>query len=99
MALHAVVVGIFAIFIAVDTANDRVRLFSALGIVIMIIFGAAISKHPGRIVWRHVTWGIALQIIFGLLILRTDAGSSIFECFGSKVIKIKIIDHLFKIMQ
>ena len=29
-----------------------------------------ISKHPGRVVWRHVFWGIGLQYLFGFLILR-----------------------------
>uniref|UniRef100_T1J7U7 BHLH domain-containing protein n=1 Tax=Strigamia maritima TaxID=126957 RepID=T1J7U7_STRMM len=34
---------------------------------------------------RHVTWGIALQYIFALLILRWSIGKAIFVCLGSKI--------------
>ena len=85
LAINAAVIAIFVIFVIVDTAEDRNRLYSALGILILVLIGAVISKNPGRIVWRHVMWGIALQFIFGLLILRTDAGTAVFDCFGEKV--------------
>jgi len=35
--------------------------------------------------WRPVLWGLALQFIFGLLILRTSAGFSSFKFLGSTV--------------
>ncbi len=42
----------------------------------------------GRIQWRQVVWGVALQFIFGLLILRWNVGREIFSCLGHKVSKI-----------
>ena len=37
-----------------------------------------------RVVWRHVAWGLALQFLFGLVILRWDVGKAVFECLGDK---------------
>lgn len=36
-------------------------------------------------IWRHIGWGIALQLIFGLIVLRWDFGQSVFQCLGEKV--------------
>ena len=36
-------------------------------------------------VWRHVVWGISLQFIFGLLVLRWPTGQSVIQCLGDKV--------------
>jgi len=41
----------------------------------------------GRIKWRHVIWGVGLQFIFGIIILRWSVGREIFECLGGKVKK------------
>jgi pyrimidine nucleoside transport protein len=32
-----------------------------------------------------VLWGVALQFVFGLVILRWSVGKEIFTCFGDKV--------------
>jgi len=83
--MYAIVLVMFAIFIFVDTADDPRRLMSAAGIIILILFGFIFSRHPGFIVWRHVLWGIGLQFVFGLIILRWDIGKSAFGCLGEKV--------------
>jgi len=36
-------------------------------------------------VWRHVVWGLGLQFVFGLLILRWEVGKAVFGCLGRKV--------------
>ena len=38
-----------------------------------------------QIIWRPVLWGLALQFIFGLLILRTGAGRNFFEVIGDQI--------------
>lgn len=80
----SVIAAIF-IFLIIDTANDRQRLISAGGIVAIITFGAVFSKSRKDIIWRHVTWGLTLQFIFGLLILRWSYGTAFFKCLGTKV--------------
>jgi pyrimidine nucleoside transport protein len=32
-----------------------------------------------------VTWGVALQFIFGLIVLRWDVGRQVIQCFGDKI--------------
>ena len=62
-----------------------IRLVSAGGIVVIVTFGFVFSKARRRIVWRHVIWGLSLQFIFGLIILRWDYGRMFFDCTGAKV--------------
>ncbi|KAA0191186.1 hypothetical protein HAZT_HAZT011173, partial [Hyalella azteca] len=38
-----------------------------------------------KVIWRQVLWGLALQFILGLLILRWPVGRKLFECLGDKV--------------
>ena len=83
--LTLTVVAAICVFLIVDTAEDRQRLVSAGGVVLIVSLGAVFSKSRRRIVWRHVTWGLSLQFVFGLLILRWSYGKAFFQCIGSKV--------------
>ena len=74
-----------AIFILVDTADDPSRLVSAAGILVLVLLGLIFSKHPGHIAWRPVLWGLGLQFLLGLIILRWELGKSVFDCLGRKV--------------
>ena len=84
--LNSIVIISFIIFLIADSYDDRKRLLSILGIVVITVFGAIFSKHPGRIRWRHLMWGLALQFIFGLIILRWNVGRKVFDCIATKVI-------------
>lgn len=75
----------FVTFVLLDTRKNRKRLISTLGLFILILIGVVLSKHPGRIRWRHVFWGLGLQFIFGLLILRWNTGRDILKCISDKV--------------
>ena len=83
--LTLTVVAAICIFLILDTVNDRHRLISAAGIVVIIAIGTLFSKSRKHIIWRQVTWGLSLQFVFGLLILRWSYGQAIFHCLGSKV--------------
>ena len=61
------------------------------------MFGAIFSKHPGRIRWRHLMWGLALQFIFGLIILRWKIGRNVFDCVAKKVIILKY--RIFRLLE
>lgn len=73
------------VFIAVDSKDDRLRLQSLIGVVVLMVFGFVFSIAPKKIKWRHVAWGMALQFILGLMILRWPFGRSVFECLAAKV--------------
>ncbi|MFT6069837.1 MAG: CNT family concentrative nucleoside transporter [Bacteriovoracaceae bacterium] len=59
------------------------KLISLLGLFTMVAIAFGLSSDRKSINWKTVGTGIAMQIIFGLLILKTDAGRSVFE--GAKV--------------
>ncbi|XP_055337536.1 solute carrier family 28 member 3-like isoform X2 [Paramacrobiotus metropolitanus] len=73
------------IFLGVDCAKSPRRLQSLTGIFGIILFGFLISKYPARVNWYTVVWGIAIQLIFGLIVLRWDAGRSVFVWMGDLV--------------
>jgi len=55
------------------------KLISLLGLVAMVAIAFALSSDRKKINWKTVGTGLALQIVFGLLILKTDAGRGVFE--------------------
>ncbi len=58
------------------------RLIGVLGIAVMIGIAVLMSHDRKRINWRLVASGVALQVVFGLLVLKTSVGRSIFQTFG-----------------
>jgi concentrative nucleoside transporter, CNT family len=55
------------------------RLVSVVGLLVMVATAFALSENRKNINWRTVVSGIVLQIVLGLLILKTDTGQAIFE--------------------
>lgn len=55
------------------------RMISVVGLLSMVLIAFLLSDDRKRINWRTVGSGIVLQIIFGLIILKTDVGLSVFE--------------------
>jgi CNT family concentrative nucleoside transporter len=58
------------------------RLTGIIGIVVMIALATLLSYDRKRINWRLVASGVALQVVFGLLVLKTGAGRALFETLG-----------------
>ena len=85
LILNILVIVVIGVFLVIDTETDRKRLISAGGILVIILLGTLGSKSRQNIVWRHVSWGLVLQFLFGLLILRWSYGKTFFKCVGDKV--------------
>lgn len=69
LAYFAVVAAI-VIFLAIDAADEPERLISAAGILVILLFGFTCSAHPGHVKWRAVIWGVGMEFVLGLLVLR-----------------------------
>lgn len=82
---YFVLVLIAVIFVIVDSWHEPHRLISLFGIVVLLLFGFVFSTAPRKVRWRHVAWGMALQFILGVVILRWPLGRSVFRCAGDKV--------------
>jgi CNT family concentrative nucleoside transporter len=54
------------------------RGISAMGLLVMVGLAWLCSENRSRANWRLVVWGLGLQFIFGLLILRTGFGETFF---------------------
>lgn len=55
------------------------KLFSLIGIFGFVGIAFAFSQHKKRIDWKLVGIGIALQFVFALVVLKTEAGKKFFE--------------------
>jgi CNT family concentrative nucleoside transporter len=58
------------------------RLVGVLGVAVMIGIATLMSRHRRLIPWRLVGAGLALQVTFGLIVLRTTVGRAFFNAVG-----------------
>ncbi|XP_010875096.1 solute carrier family 28 member 3 isoform X2 [Esox lucius] len=69
-----------------DTAKQGTRqLVSFSGLVSFILLMLVFSRNPFRVSWQTLLWGVALQFIFGLVILRTRTGFMAVDWLGHQV--------------
>ncbi len=61
------------------------RLVGVLGIAIMVVLAVLLSYDRKRIDWRLVASGLLLQVLFGLVVLKTDVGQAFFHRVGDIV--------------
>ncbi len=62
------------------------RLRSLLGLIALTFLAWLASTDRSRVPWRIVGWGLALQLVFALLILKTPVGASLFTGINSVVV-------------
>jgi CNT family concentrative nucleoside transporter len=70
---------------ALDTPLvERAR--SVLGMVVLLGIAWALSTDRRRISWSLVAWGVGLQFVFALFILKTSLGANAFDAAGAIVV-------------
>src|SRR3954469_19251546 len=62
----------------------QLRLISSLGLVALLAFAWLLSNNRKLFPWRAVVWGILLQFVFALFILKTPIGLRLFQ--GAQVV-------------
>src|SRR5437016_17589 len=62
----------------------QLRLISALGLVALLACAWLLSNKRKQFPWRTVIWGMALQFVFALFILKTPIGLRLFQ--GAQVV-------------
>ncbi|NXP21427.1 S28A1 protein, partial [Scytalopus superciliaris] len=73
------------VWLALDTARNPEQLISLGGFCVLVLFLFACSKHHGAVSWRAVFWGLGLQFLLGLFVLRTNPGVQAFRWLGDQV--------------
>jgi CNT family concentrative nucleoside transporter len=71
---------------AMDAGSPLQRVRSAFGVVMLLALAWLMSVDRGRIPWRLVIWGVALQVVFALAILKTPMGAEIFGLLNEGVL-------------
>jgi CNT family concentrative nucleoside transporter len=61
------------------------RLVGLLGLATFLGIGVALSHNRRAIRWRVVAWGLTLQVVFAIFVLRVPAGQRLFRALGSFV--------------
>lgn len=64
------------------------RLVGVVGMATMIGIAWLLSKSRGKVNWRLVGMGVALQVVFGFLVLKTPFGRTLFEVANTAFIQL-----------
>ncbi|XP_013150819.1 sodium/nucleoside cotransporter 2 [Falco peregrinus] len=72
-------------WLALNTSGNPEQLISLAGFCFLVLFLFACSKHHGEVSWRAVFWGLGLEFLFGLLVLRTTPGIQAFQWLGDQI--------------
>ena len=88
-ARDALVLGGAAVFAAVCALVAQFgglpRLQPLVGVVVIMSFAYAMSSNRRAIDRRTVAWGLSLQVIFALLVLKTSVGQRVFQTLGAAI--------------
>lgn len=61
------------------------RVRAGVGLVVLLGVAWLLSVDRRRISWRVVTWGLGLQIVFAVVVLKTSVGVAAFEAVNAVV--------------
>src|SRR6185436_9303964 len=64
------------------------RLTGIFGLVLILGIGFALSRNRKAISWRVVAWGLGLQVVFAVFVLRVSFGREMFKWLGGVVTSI-----------
>ena len=82
----AVGVGVVAALLAQFAGLPRLQALVGLALVFTIAYVSSSARRA--IDWRTVGWGMALQLVFALIVLKTTVGQRVFETLGGAVTKL-----------
>ena len=74
--------------VAEDTRGVGSRLTGLFGLVLILAIGFALSRNRKAISWRVVAWGLGLQVVFAVFVLRVSFGREMFKWLGGVVTSI-----------
>lgn len=64
------------------------RLLSFGGLLVLLSLAWVVSTNRKRVDWRVIGWGMGLQILFAIFVLKTQAGLWIFRGLNDAVVKL-----------
>ncbi|XP_040824406.1 sodium/nucleoside cotransporter 1 [Ochotona curzoniae] len=73
------------LWLCLDTARRPEQLVSFAGSCVFVVVLFACSKHHRAVSWRAVSWGLGLQFVLGLFVIRTEPGFIAFQWLGEQI--------------
>uniref|UniRef100_A0A4W4HFR7 Sodium/nucleoside cotransporter n=1 Tax=Electrophorus electricus TaxID=8005 RepID=A0A4W4HFR7_ELEEL len=80
-----VVLGLLVAWVVVDTSKRQEQLVSFGGLCFFILVLFIFSVHRSAVCWRTLFWGLGLQFVIGLFVIRTEPGLIAFNWLGAQV--------------
>jgi CNT family concentrative nucleoside transporter len=74
-----------AVIAAIASFGGLPRLQPLVGLIVILGLAFALSANRRAIDRRTVAWGLALQMLFALLVLKTTAGQRLFQTLGAAI--------------
>jgi concentrative nucleoside transporter, CNT family len=59
-----------------------------LGAIVILLIAIACSTNRRAIRWSTVAWGLGLQIVFAIIVLKTSIGQTVFETLGKYITRL-----------
>ena len=59
-----------------------------LGAVVILAIAIAFSTNRKAIRWSTVAWGLSLQVVFAIIVLKTSVGAKTFEILGKYITRL-----------
>ncbi|XP_069322668.1 sodium/nucleoside cotransporter 1-like [Eulemur rufifrons] len=73
------------LWLSLDTSRRPKQLVSFAGMCVFIAVLFACSKHHRAVSWRAVSWGLALQFVLGLFVIKTEPGFIALQWLGDRM--------------
>nr|XP_034986424.1 sodium/nucleoside cotransporter 1-like isoform X4 [Zootoca vivipara] len=83
--LCAIILIGLVVWLVLDMSQRREQLVSLGGFAALVLVLFVCSKHHGAVPWRAVLWGLGLQFILGVFIMRTEPGFQAFQWLGTQI--------------
>ncbi|XP_071101865.1 solute carrier family 28 member 3-like [Haliotis cracherodii] len=85
-SLYLLVSAGVAVYIGLEVIRyNPQNIQSLLGVGVFVVLGFVFSTSPSRVNWHPVFWGIVVQFVFAVIILRTSWGYTMFDWSGHRV--------------
>jgi CNT family concentrative nucleoside transporter len=85
MVVVAGAFGIAAVLAAAAAALNAPKIQSLVGLLVILALAYSASTNKRSIDRRTVAWGLGLQILFALLVLKTTPGQELFQTLGQGI--------------
>ncbi|XP_048337814.1 sodium/nucleoside cotransporter 1-like isoform X2 [Sphaerodactylus townsendi] len=83
--LYLLIPASIAIFLVLDLSQRKEQFVSLGGFIVLVLGLFLCSRQHNAVSWRTVFWGLTLEFLLGIFIIRTEPGFVIFQWLGKQI--------------